>query len=222
MAGNITATGGSNATERGVFISTTDGFADGAGTKISASGSFGTGAFTVDATGLSASTQYYFKAYATNTNGTGYGTQGTFTTSAASSLTPPTLASAVVATVDGAFDITFTDDSAWRTAITGITVGGSALPSGAYSTGTAGKITFTPSASALLQSPGTKAIVISATGYNDANINQTLGAGVGAQLSVTTQPGAPTFNGGALATQPVVAIRDQYGNATASTDSVTA
>lgn len=82
LAGNITSTGGADITERGVFWSTTDGFADGAGTKVSEAGTFGTGAFTEDVTGLSAGTTYYFKAFATNSAGTSYGSQETFTTSA--------------------------------------------------------------------------------------------------------------------------------------------
>ena len=87
LAGNITSTGGADITERGVFWSTTDGFADGAGTKVSEAGTFGTGAFTEDVTGLSAGTTYYFKAFATNSAGTSYGSQGSFTTS--SSATAP-------------------------------------------------------------------------------------------------------------------------------------
>ena len=41
-----------------------------------------TGAFTTSMTGLDASTKYYVRAYASNTAGTGYGTQVYFTTTA--------------------------------------------------------------------------------------------------------------------------------------------
>jgi hypothetical protein len=78
--GNITATGGANATIRGVEYSTTNGFANGTGTPVTESGSFGTGTFTRSLTGLISNTVYYFKAFATNSAGTAYGTQGTFTT----------------------------------------------------------------------------------------------------------------------------------------------
>ncbi|NCY23042.1 DUF1533 domain-containing protein, partial [bacterium] len=94
----------------------------------------------------------------------------------ASASAPPTLSAAGSATVDGAFDVTFTDNSAWRAAITSITVGGTTLAGGAYST-TASKITFTPSASALLQSSGSKSIAVIATGYNNATVTQNIGAG---------------------------------------------
>lgn len=222
LGGNITATGGSNVTERGIFYSTTNGFADGAGTKVgTTSGApFSTGAFTQDVTGLSAGTTYYYKAFATNTTGTGYGTQGSFSTTGA---TPPTLTAAAGATVDAPFSVTFTDDATWRGAITGVTVGGTPLTAGF--TASAGSITFTPSASVpanLLQASGTKTISVQSAGYSSATVSQTIGAGAATQLAITTQPTAPAANPGTLAAQPVVVIRDQYANLTASTATVTA
>jgi hypothetical protein len=136
--------------------------------------------------------------------------------------TPPTLTAAGSATVDGAFDVTFTDNPAWRTAITSITVGGSTLASSAYSV-SAGKITFTPSASTLLQSSGSKSIVLNATGYTTATVSQTIGVGAANKLGVTTQPAAPASNGAVLATQPIVTVQDQFGNTvTTSAASITA
>ena len=78
--GSITATGGVNATWRVIEYSTTDGFANGTGTKLIESGDFGVGIFTVSLGGLSGSTVYYYKAFATNSEGTAYGTQQSFTT----------------------------------------------------------------------------------------------------------------------------------------------
>lgn len=80
LGGNISSLGCSNVTERGIYWSTTSGFADGTGTKVSQTGSYYTGSFTVATTGLSANTTYYFKAFATNSGGTVYSTEGTFTT----------------------------------------------------------------------------------------------------------------------------------------------
>ncbi|MEA4852268.1 MAG: hypothetical protein VB126_12580 [Paludibacter sp.] len=68
-------------TERGVYYSTTNGFADGFGTKVSETGTFGTGTYSVNVAGLSANTTYYFKAFATNSIGTRYSVQGTFNNS---------------------------------------------------------------------------------------------------------------------------------------------
>ncbi len=82
--GNVTATGGANITERGIYYSTTDGFADGAGTKVSATGDWSVaGAFTQAITGLTAGTTYYLKAFATNSVGTSYGSQVSFLTQSA-------------------------------------------------------------------------------------------------------------------------------------------
>jgi hypothetical protein len=134
--------------------------------------------------------------------------------------TPPTLTAATGASVDAPFDVTFSDET-WRGNITGITVGGTALTVG-YST-SEGKITFTPSASVpagLLQTPGTKSIVVMATGYNNASVSQSISVGAPNKLVITTQPTAPASNGGNLTQQPVVVIQDQYSNATASTATV--
>ncbi len=133
----------------------------------------------------------------------------------------PTLAAATGATVDSPFTVTFTDNSAWRAAITGITVGGTALDPAAYAV-SVGQIVFTPAASTLLQSSGSKTIVVSATGFANASVTQSLAAGVATRLGVATQPVANAANGLALTTQPIVRVQDQYGNTTASTASVTA
>ena len=135
---------------------------------------------------------------------------------------PPTITAASSPTVDAPFTVTFTDNPSWRGAISGITVGGSSLPSAAYDITTAGQITFTPSQSALLQSSGSKSIVISSTGYSTNSFTQAIGVGAAAKLAVTTQPTAPASNGAVLATQPVVAIQDQYGNTTISTADIQA
>lgn len=133
---------------------------------------------------------------------------------------PPILTTQTVATVSGAFSITNTpDDSTWRSAITRITVNGSALPAAAFATNQAGRIVFDPSQSALLQTAGAKIIVISAAGYSTNSVTQTVGVGAPSKLTITTQPTAPVGNGGALATQPVVAIQDVYGNAIATATS---
>lgn len=81
--GNVTATGGANITERGFYWSTNNGFANGAGTKVSTTGNWSTtGAFTQEITGLSPGSTYYVKAFATNSAGTEYGSQVSFTTKA--------------------------------------------------------------------------------------------------------------------------------------------
>ena len=135
----------------------------------------------------------------------------------------PLLTAAVSASVDAAFDVTFTDNSSWRTAISSITINGSTLASGAYNTTVAGKITFTPSLSTLLQSTGTKSIVVIATGYSNSTVSQTINPGAVSKLAVQATPVAQSSYSAALfTTQPVILIQDQYGNTTSSNANITA
>ena len=79
LGGTVTVSGcAESVTERGIYYSTTDGFANGTGTKVSETGTFSTGTFTVNVSGLTPNTTYYFKAFATNANGTAYSSQATF------------------------------------------------------------------------------------------------------------------------------------------------
>ncbi|MHC1703243.1 MAG: M6 family metalloprotease domain-containing protein [Tenuifilaceae bacterium] len=79
--GNVTADGGATVTERGICYATTQ-TPTTANSKVT-SGT-GTGAFTANMSGLAASTIYYVRAYAINSNGTAYGSQVSFTTLASS------------------------------------------------------------------------------------------------------------------------------------------
>jgi uncharacterized protein (TIGR02145 family) len=75
--GNVTADGGAAVTARGVAY----GMSQNPTTANSTtSDGTGIGAFTSTLTGLTASTLYYVRAYATNSVGTGYGSQVSFTT----------------------------------------------------------------------------------------------------------------------------------------------
>jgi uncharacterized protein (TIGR02145 family) len=76
--GNISSDGGAAVTARGVCWSTTSGPTTALSTKTT--DATGTGVFTSSITGLTANTKYYLKAYATNSVGTSYGSELTFTT----------------------------------------------------------------------------------------------------------------------------------------------
>ena len=76
--GNISSDGGSAITARGVCWSTSANPTIALTTKTS--DGTGIGAFTSNITGLSANTIYYVKAYATNSQGTAYGNEVSFTT----------------------------------------------------------------------------------------------------------------------------------------------
>jgi len=85
--GNVTSDGGTSVTARGVCWSTS------ANPTISDSHTTdgtGTGPFTRSITGLSPGTTYHVRAYATNSAGTSYGSDLTFTTSVCSQ-SPPTV-----------------------------------------------------------------------------------------------------------------------------------
>ena len=77
--GNVTDDGGTPVNARGVVWSTSQNptLENNLGSTNNGSG---TGSFTSNLTGLSASTTYYVRAYATNSAGTGYGQQVGFTT----------------------------------------------------------------------------------------------------------------------------------------------
>ncbi|MCK5296615.1 MAG: hypothetical protein KAJ75_06970 [Alphaproteobacteria bacterium] len=75
--GNVTSDGGQAITERGIVINTT-GTPIISDTKFVTSGT--TGVFSVPLTGLTSSKLYYARAFATNAQGTGYGSEVTFTT----------------------------------------------------------------------------------------------------------------------------------------------
>jgi len=78
--GNVTSDGGASVTARGICWSTSPTPTTALTTKTS--DSTGSGSFTSNLTGLTASTTYYIRAYATNSMGTAYGNEVTYTTTA--------------------------------------------------------------------------------------------------------------------------------------------
>ncbi|AKN34112.1 fibronectin [Clostridium carboxidivorans P7] len=120
--------------------------------------------------------------------------------------------------VDNDIDVTFGADPAFEGAITGVSFNGKALEASQYSV-FSGKVTLKPSATttdsskqSYLRTPATGNVVIKATDYNDSTVSQTINAGAVASLLVSRQPAAGTASGDAFATQPIVTLKDQYGN----------
>jgi hypothetical protein len=88
LGGNVTADGGAAVTARGVVVGTSPNPQVGqAGVSVVNVGT-GTGTFSTTVSGLTASTQYHVRAFATNSAGTRYGSNVAFTTAA-----PPLLRS---------------------------------------------------------------------------------------------------------------------------------
>ena len=77
--GNVTADGGAAVTAKGVCWGTATKPVITTGSKTT--DGTGTGAFTSSLTGLTPNTMYYVRAYATNSEGTAYGNELSFTTS---------------------------------------------------------------------------------------------------------------------------------------------
>ena len=90
--GNVSSDGGATVTARGVCWSTSP---NPTTAKNKTTDGSGTGSFTSDIAGLSPGTPYYLRAYATNSQGTGYGNQVSFTTLAGT----PTLTTAAVSSI---------------------------------------------------------------------------------------------------------------------------
>lgn len=94
--GSVTNNGGSAVSTRGVCWGTSPNPTISNNHTINGSGQ---GNFTSSITGLSANTQYYVRAYATNSIGTAYGTQRVFTTLTSSSNTIPTVSTNSVSNI---------------------------------------------------------------------------------------------------------------------------
>src|SRR5262249_5832266 len=95
-------------------------------------------------------------------------------------------------------------------------------PPAAYDTTQAGKLVLFPSQSALLQTTGAKVVAVTATGFSTNSVTQNLLAGAPTQLVITAQPKAPLASGGLLTNQPVVIVRDVFGNTVTNSSSITA
>jgi len=93
--GNVSSDGGASITERGVCWSTS---ANPTISNSKTSNSTGTGAFTSSLSGLKASTTYYVRAFATNSEGTSYGEEFSFTTLQATAPVLTTTSASVIGT----------------------------------------------------------------------------------------------------------------------------
>lgn len=103
LAGTITYTGTTTITASGIkyYTSSANCTSNTSASTVNTSPTVTTTTgFTVSATGLSASTTYYYKAFATNSSGTGYGSCNSFTTSAAVTETAPVVRWGVAPSID--------------------------------------------------------------------------------------------------------------------------
>jgi uncharacterized protein (TIGR02145 family) len=224
--GTITADGGAAVNARGVVYGTTTGSA-----TFSVSSGTGTGTYTSSLTGLTPVTTYYVRAFATNSVGTVYGTETSFTTSAG----PASKAMITTEPSGAAAGTAFTTQPVVRiTDLSGNTVTTSTVnvvASIASGTGTLsgtttvaavnGVATFTNLV--LSGASGNFTLAFTPTSLTAATSNSfALSVGTVSKAMITTQPSGAAA-GTAFTTQPVVRITDLSGNTvTTSTVNVVA
>ena len=137
--GNITNLGSDNPTAYGICWNTTGTPTISSDSKTDEGGTSATGAFTTSMTGLTPNTTYYVRAYATNTAGTSYGAQVSFTTGPVVTLS---VDNATIAENGGTATVTATLSSAAASDVT-VTLGYTGTATGGGTDYTASESTIT-------------------------------------------------------------------------------
>lgn len=137
LGGNVTADGGATVTERGVVWATT---ANPTTSNNKVAMGSGTGTFSNTVGSLPFSTTIHFRAYATNSEGTSYGSDLTFNTAAPTILVNP--ATVPGATVGAIYSQTFTGSGGTAPYTFSLVAG--ALPPGLNLNSTTGTLSGTP------------------------------------------------------------------------------
>jgi len=140
--GNITDDGGAEVTARGVCWGTAT-KPEITGSKTS--DSKGTGSFTSSITGLTPNTKYYVRAYATNSEGTAYGNEQSFTTNAVVGATVTTTAPTAITSTTAVSGGNITNDGGAAITARGVCWGAAANPvvTGSHTSNGTGTGTFT-------------------------------------------------------------------------------
>lgn len=116
--------------------------------------------------------------------------------------------------VDHDIEITFASNTYFTSKITGVSFNGYTLSPSQF-TVEDGKIILYPSVSAgnnYLRTAATGNVVVRATGHADSVVSQTIQAGAVQSLELATQPVPGMETGALFSPQPVVRLKDRYGN----------
>ena len=194
VGGNVIADGGATVTERGVYYSTSAS-PETTGTKLQIGS--GTGTFSTSLTGLSAGTTYYIKAYATNSIGTSYDSEVTFTT-----LTPPSITTTAISAItenSAESGGNVIDDGGASVTARGVCWNTSQNPTitNDHTTDGSGTGNFTSSITGLIQNT---------IYYVRAYATNSVGTGYGEQVSFTTLNAVTDYDGNVY---PIVSIGTQ-------------
>jgi hypothetical protein len=185
VGGNVTKDGGAAVTSRGVCWSTSLNPTTSNFKTIDGSG---TGSFTSNITGLSANTTYYVRAYATNSNGTSYGTNVSFKTNPPSPNIP-----------------TVTTNSVSSITSSSAVCGGNVISDGGATVtarGVCWSTSLNPTTSNFktIDGSGTGSFTSNITGlsantnyYVRAYATNSNGTSYGSNVSITTNPALPTI-----------------------------
>ncbi len=179
--GNVTSSGGTTVTVRGVCWSTSPSPTTANNTTTDGSG---TGSYSSSITGLVAATTYYVRAYATNTAGTGYGNEVSFT----AGTEPPTVTTTTVTNITSSGATSggnVTSDGGVPVTVRGVCWSTSPSPTTANNTTTDGSGTGSYSSSITGLTAGT-------TYYVRAYATNTAGTGYGNEVSFTAETEPPT------------------------------
>lgn len=205
--GSITSSGGADITARGVCYGTSSNPTT-TGTKTS--DGKGSGSFASNITGLTPDTKYYIRAYATNSEGTAYGNEVSFTTTALVAPTVTTVAASAITLTTATSGGSITTDGGAAVTEKGVCWSTSANPTtaGSKTSDGTGSAAFTSSLTAL--TPGT-------TYYYRAYATNSVGTSYGNELTFTTTALAvPTVTTAATTTNITLTTATSGGEITSN------
>ncbi len=179
LNGTVNTTGGESNILQGFEYGTTSSY----GTNTSSSGSFSTGTFSANITGLTCNTTYHYRAYSANTLRPGYGSDTTFTTSTCESPAVSTSSASSVASLSATLNGNVTDLGSGNSTIQGFQYG----TTSSYGTNTSSSGSFSTGAF----SASVTGLACNTTYHYRAYSTNPTGTGYGSDTTFTTTSTCP-------------------------------